>query len=305
MKIKKEIHRRFNVDLDVERITLRLLGYRRIRLRYFGMVLKRIHPKAVVLVTSYGKEDLIEAAKSLGVVTIELQHGVIHSYHPGYSFPGDLREKSTFPHALLVFGDYWLDSAEYPIGRNRILSVGYPYLEEELKKYSRTRKEKQILVISQWTIGAELSKFAAELSEVKDLGYRIIYKLHPLEYTGWHEKYPWLSGAEIDVIVGSRKSIYELFAESSLQIGVYSTAVYEGLAFGLGTFIPDVHGADYSESLVEAGVAIKVKSVQELVQHVREAASFRELDREKFFRSGARSRIVRILTRLVSSRKNP
>ena len=301
-KIRKQITQSIGLDIDVQKIAERHLGYRKIRIPYFRFVLKRIRPKVIVLLTSYGKEDLIEPAKSLHIPVIELQHGVINRYHPGYSFPKKKHQKTTFPDLLFTFGDYWSESVEYPIDDKDVVSVGYPYLDEERIMYSKLKKKKQILVISQWTIGEDISKFTAELSKVKDLGYDIIYKLHPSEYTDWQTKYPWLVGTGVKVIHDSKKSLYKLFAESEIQIGVYSTAVFEGLAFGLQTYIPDLYGAETTEGLVKEGVAVKVASAEELVNHLRSKKKLEKLDIERFFRSGARERILKLISEIVSKK---
>ncbi|MFX1561098.1 MAG: hypothetical protein ACFFBL_10970 [Promethearchaeota archaeon] len=302
-EIRIWIAKSFGLDVDIEKLTLRHLGYRRIRIPYFSLVLRRIRPKAIVLVTSYGKEDLIEPAKSLGIPVIELQHGVIHQYHSGYSFPGKKNLKTTFPNWLFTFGDYWSKSVDYTIDSKYVVSTGFPYIDEEQKSFSDLTKKKQILVLSQWTIGKDLSKFAAELSKVRDLGYSIIYKLHPLEYTGWQEKYPWLIDTNVEVIDDSRISLYRLFAESEIQIGVYSTSIFEGLAFGLRTYIADMHGVEYTERLIEEGVAVKVRTVEELVNHLKSKKRSVEFDSERFFRKGAKDRIIDLISKIVSEKK--
>lgn len=301
-KIQDEIAQSFNINIDVEKLTRMHLGYRKIRIAYFSFVLKRIRPKALILMTSYGKEDLIEAARLLRIPVIELQHGVTTRYHPGYSFPEKKHVKSTFPDWLFTFGDYWSTCTSYPIDSKHVISTGFPHMDEERKAFSDLRKKKQILIISQWTIGEELSKFAAELSKVENLGYKIIYKLHPAESMGWHEKYPWLVDCDVDVIHDSKISIYQLFAESEVQIGVYSTAIFEGLVFGLQTYIPEMHGFEYTEQLVEEGVAVRVANVEELVNHLKSEESFAKFDTERFFRSDAKERIIDTLKEIISQK---
>ena len=46
-------------------------------------------------------------------------------------------------------------------------------------------------------------------------------------------------------------------------MGVYSTAIYEGLGFGLDTYIYDIY-ADTMKQLVEDGYATYVRDVHEL-----------------------------------------
>ncbi len=213
-----------------------------------------------------------------------------------------MRTKSTFPDWLFSFGDFWVESNEYPITKNQIVSVGFPYLENEIAKYSSVKKKKQVLFISQWTIGESFSKFASKLSEVDELGYRIVYKLHPLESMNWREKYPWLAKADLDVIDDNRTPLYRLFAESNFLVGVYSTAVYEGLAFGLQTFVFDAIGAEFMDSLVEINIVIKISSVDEIAKHIITGSRFEQLETEKFFRTDAKNRIVRLLSKMVMSR---
>ncbi len=300
MKIKEMVDSSFGINIDLRRLVLRHLGYRRIRIPYFQFVLKRIRPRAIILLTSYGKEDLIEVAKSWNIPVIEIQHGVISRFHSGYSFPGEKRKKMTFPDWLFTFGDFWTHGISYTIDDSHVVSTGFPYLDEERKAFSNIRKKKQILVISQWTIGDKLSMFIAELSKVKNLDYKIVYKLHPLEYKGWQKKYPWLNDTDIDVIQDLKTSLYQLFAESEIQIGIYSTAVFEGLAFGLKTFIVDIPGADYPRELIEEGVAVKVSNVEELVHHLKENQNFQQFDSERFFRSGAKKRMIDLILEIIS-----
>jgi len=297
--IRQEIQRLTGVDIDIERVIIRKLGYRKIRYPFYRFILKKIKPKIIVLVTSYNKEDFIEAAKSLSIPVVELQHGVISPYHPGYSYPSGQSGKHTFPNWFFAFGNYWAKLADFPISKNRIVSMGFPFLDAEMNKYADLPKKKQILFISQSSIGEKLSKFATELSKI-DHGYRLVFKLHPLECKGWRVKYPWLADADLDVIDDSKTSLYRLFSESKIQIGVYSTAIYEGLAFGLATYLLDVPGVEYFESLVETGVALKVPSVEEFMKYLQDNPTFAQFDKDGFFRSGAKERIIQWLQKYVS-----
>ena len=120
--MKNEIKQRFQVSMNIEAIVVATLKRRKAALPLFVKLLRKVKPKIVVVVVGYGKEDLIEACRSLDIPTIELQHGVISPYHPGYSYPD--RSKKFFPDYLLTFGDYWIDAADYPLEKERILSVG-------------------------------------------------------------------------------------------------------------------------------------------------------------------------------------
>ena len=50
-----------------------------------------------------------------------------------------------------------------------------------------------------------------------------------------------------------------------LRKGVYSTAIYEGVGFGLDTYIYNIAYADCMQKLVEMGVAEYIDSVEEIL----------------------------------------
>ena len=188
-------------------------------------------PEKIFVVVGYENKAIIAAAKSKNIETIELQHGIISSYHLGYSYPEKtrLKEKKVkeieyFPDKLLTFGDYWKNACTYPINSKNLITMGFPYFEENSKEFKSIQKNKentkQILFISQGVIGNYLSKFAYELllllidknekekllpkneeeinldNNTKDKKiekYEIIYKLHPGEYETWQENYPYLN----------------------------------------------------------------------------------------------------------------
>lgn len=57
-----------------------------------------------------------------------------------------------------------------------------------------------------------------------------------------------------------------MFSKSSIQVGVYSTAVYEGIGFGIRTYIYNIAHADTMERLVQMGAAEYIESAEELLE---------------------------------------
>ncbi len=292
-ELREEVKRRFEIDINLQHIIGMILSRNKTLFPLYVHMLKRIRPKIVLVVCSYGKETFIEACRQVGIPVAELQHGVISSYHPGYSYPGE-RKKVTFPDFLLTWGNYWQNVADYPIDDSQIISVGYPFIEDERSQYS-TEKQKKILFISQDRIGDIISKFAVELSKNKTHDYHVIYKLHPLEIDDWKTRYPWLIDADIEVIDTKEMTLYQLFAESMVQVGVFSTAIYEGLSFGLRTFLIDAPGVEYFVPLIETGVVSKVRIAEELVHALIDTDQSAEFDSEYFFKSNAIENIILFL----------
>lgn len=319
--VKEELETAFEIEIDLFRIMEdHILNFQYDYKKYIEL-LQRKKPKVVFLVVAYENKALLAACKKMNIEIIELQHGTISPYHLGYSYPentmkfnGELKEIEYFPDKILSFGNYWKNACPFPIDSENIISMGFPYFEENSKTYMKIAEDKnskegndqktekkQILFISQGVIGKYLSELAYETAlnmnknnennEDNAQNYNFIYKLHPGEYGTWKENYDYLTKAvnEFDnftVINKSEPPLYELFAESHYQIGAFSTAIYEGLAFNCKTFIIDVPGVEYLDDLIDKDIVKKVNSSAELINYINnENISIQEYDKDYFFKN--------------------
>ena len=314
--VKEEIETAFEIEIDL----FRIMGDHILNFQYdykkYIELLQRKNPKVVFLVVAYENKALVAACKKMNIEIIELQHGTISPYHLGYSYPentrkfdGEIKEIEYFPDKILSFGDYWKNACPFPIDSENIISMGFPYFEENSKTYmkiaedknseeenNQKTEDKQILFISQGVIGKYLSELAYEtalsINENNDSqNFRFIYKLHPGEYGTWKENYDYLTKSvnefnNFTVIDKSEPPLYELFAKCHYQIGAFSTAIYEGLAFNCKTFIIDVPGVEYLDDLIDRDIVKKVKSSEELINYINnENISIQEYDKDYFFKN--------------------
>lgn len=286
-RIEKEIQKSFNVTIsDLSEIVKNLLVDRKSMLPMYQWLLNKIRPKLVVVVNSYVCKVFIEACKWMAIPVAELQHGNISKYHLAYSFPDASTKVNAFPDYFLSFGDFWNGIVEFPIMKEKILSVGFPHFEREALKYSKTEKKNQIVLLSQGTIGKEMSKFAVELNNRNDFSLDIVYKLHPDEFACWKKEYPWLVNNSIQVIDDNSIPLYQVLAESIAQVGVYSTAVYEGLGFGLKTFLLDFPGVENMNEIITNGSAIVISTTDELLEKMWQIAN-NQINPDIYFKSNA------------------
>jgi len=253
----------YDIKLDIQHLAKKHFSQSIEKKTCYVKMLRRIKPKLVFIVCSYDKEDWIAVCQELGVPTIELQHGTNGRYNVAYSYPNGAKKK-LFPDYFLSFGKFWQDSTPLPLAEKRIFVLGYPYLENEIRTYKERRKQKQVLFLSQGTIGKELSRFAVNLKELLPSEYKVIYKLHPGEAADWKREYPWLFQSNVTVIEGMKPPLYELYASSVIQIGVYSTAIYEGLLFGCETYLVDLPGVEHMSYLIEKQIARKIEKPNEV-----------------------------------------
>ncbi len=254
--VESEILRVFGIRISILEVYKNEISYRKYSILVYRALFKHLKPNVLFLVCSYGKENIIEAARLMGINTVEVQHGVLNKYHLGYSFPNNLK-KISFPDYFFSFGKHWIESTEFPVNEDRLIVIGYPYLTSSLKKL-KIDKKRQIVILSQPNAGSVLVKVAQKLYKKYGDDYRIIYKLHPKEIAHWRDFYPELVRAqinkEVEVVDSISVSLYEIQAQSEYQIGVNSTAIYEGLALGCKTLIVRTHGFEYMESLIEKGL---------------------------------------------------
>ena len=277
--------------------------------RELGQALTVVQPKIIVDVVYYSRECMIlnELAKERGIPTIELQHGTMHSAHAAYQFPDGCGEIKQFPDYVFVFSEYWKKCAHLPIPDDHIKVTGYPYFERQLNYYKSTCNQEDrvnIIFVSQGTIGKELSKLAADLCDLIDgNSYHIIYKLHPGEYAAWRERVPWLVKNNIEVVDSLEHNIYEYFAKSSIQVGVYSTAIYEGLGFGLKTYIYNIGHADTMAALCEQGYASYVSNAQELFENIYGTNPNTVQDGKEFWKMNSFENICHEIDQLLACRR--
>ena len=326
--VKNELESIFNIEIDLFRIIEdHILNFQYDFKKYIELLQKR-NPKVVFLVVAYENKALVAACKKMNIEIIELQHGTISPYHLGYSYPentmkinDEIKEIEYFPDKILSFGDYWKNSSHFPIDKENIISMGFPYFEENSKTYMKMAENKennenneneeanlkQMLFISQGVIGKYLSKLAYEIAQnienkEDEENYNFIYKLHPGEYGTWKENYDYLTKAsnEFDnftVIDKSEPPLYELFAKSDYQVGAFSTAIYEGLAFNCKTFIIDVPGVEYLDDLIDKNIVKKVKNSEELINYINdENLSIQEYDKDYFFKNFDKTIFKKILS---------
>lgn len=272
LEINDSYNSDINIDSFVYKLTKTVFMNNYIKKRY-SKIIAKMNPKVIVEVVYYGQSKMIinELAKENHIPIIELQHGTIYREHIAYQYCAKGLIKQ-FPDEVLLFSDYWKKNINAPIPEDKIRVVGYPFFEEKVSRYSNMTKEDNrftILFISQGTIGVQLSQLAYDLSEkLPKEFYRVIFKLHPAEYANWKQDYEWLEDSSMEIVCGNEKSIYEYFSQSDIQIGVYSTAIFEGLGFGLHTLIERVGHYEIMDSLVKDGYATYIDSSEDIIDYI-------------------------------------
>lgn len=218
-------------------------------------------PSHFFIVVSAGHEPVIAAAKAANIPTIELQHGSPSRGKLNYDYSSGI-SKSSFPDYFLSFGEYWKNSVTLPIPKDRNLSFGFPYLANKISFYSMVEKENILLVVSQPVFATSLARFAIKALGVGDI--KVVFKPHPSEFVSDAPDY-FRDLRDAGVFIAEESSdIYFLFSKARWQVGVFSTALYEGLCFNVALFLLPLPGFECMEPLVTCGLAKIIRSVDDL-----------------------------------------
>lgn len=251
----------FGVEIDVEGIVKKAILRWKIEYFLYRCLFYYLNPKIIFLVVSAGFEPMIAAAHSLDITTVELQHGSPALGKLNYHYPiGNL--KKTFPSYFLSFGEIYSSYISLP--EERIIPIGFPYLSHKISQNYNIHKQDQIIVLSQpGKIGTALAKFSEDLAQKLEGKIKIIYKLHPKETCEANQKYSYLKNKGI-IVADQDWDLYTLLASSRWQLGVYSTALYEGIAFSCITFILEAPGAEAMRWLISEKGAKLVHKPEDL-----------------------------------------
>ena len=309
----REFEQQHGIDMKRETYYERavtLYYFWRSRKKRLGKFLDRVKPKLVAEVVSKSADAMLinELAHERGIKVVELQHSLLG---PIARYPEGIREKQS-PDYYLSYSDYWSDYQSYPIAEENVHACGSPYFERQVKKYKaldssawQEKKDpsvKRVLFISATVYGKPLARLAMEFKKLAGDRADIVYKLHPDEFGCWRELYPELAESGLRVVDSKDIGIYEFFKGADVQVGVFSTALYEGLGFDLKTCILDNDFAGEFRDFCRDGYGSLVADEKQLYDAVfspQEDESHENIS-EKFWKSGARENIVRELRKILA-----
>lgn len=199
-----------------------------------------------------GRENIIPVLPRMPE-SVELQHGIITPYHPGYIYPEFVRGCGTsfFRRTLLVYGEKTKQLlTENSIFREeQIQVIGNPRIQM-YKKLRRTEaSERRLVLFASQPFeqdGAATGYYSAMTEYLRGIqklmetdarweGYRLGVKLHPRENDAIAELYRQaLPGI---TVYGNATQLYELLSKSLVQLTVSSTTLYEAAEFDTPTIV--------------------------------------------------------------------
>jgi hypothetical protein len=220
----------------------------------YAALLERLAPRCVLLVRSAQQEALVAAAKDLRIPVAELQHGSPARGKLNYDYGSGVR-KRCFVDVFAAFGPFWTEDVRLPLEEDAIVDLGFPWLSQERSRHGGAERRKQLLVLSQPDRAEVLTEFCLRLAPRLPADVHVLFRPHPEERNDGQARFDRLRAAGIEVQDDPSVDLYALFAASRWQLGVYSTALYEGLAFGCACFVLRTAGSELMRRVVELGLA--------------------------------------------------
>ncbi|KKM10720.1 hypothetical protein SY88_11500 [Clostridiales bacterium PH28_bin88] len=206
-------------------------------------VLDRMRPSLMfVHCASYGgwRAMLCLRCHERGVVTAEVQHGVVNRYHGAYNYasryPSKLRRY--LPSFFLTYGSYW-DSQlpRFPVQK---VAVGCPEWEPLSRVEVDSNKQSSrgtVLVLSQPTITGMLVNFTEALLRHEPRSLQVVYRPHPLEVLP--EALRKRLARHPQVLIDGERPLSAQLQQAHTVIGVYSTALFEAILAGIPVAVLD------------------------------------------------------------------
>ena len=249
--LKELLEKEFDVKIDNFRKQVLLAVYKHKSLGFFWhRILNKIRPKHAFVAVAYSDVNLpfIEEAKKFGTKVCEIQHGIMGDTHIAYNFHTK-KSHPWFPDEIWVWNKYWAENSHFPIEDEKIRIKGFPFLNRYKDSFTKDDgKRKMLLFISQGPYSKTILEVAMELNKVIDSEkYYIGFKPHPSEVKSRSDVFCTLEKMGIEILKDS--NIYENFKNAYCQFGINSTALFEGLEFGLKTFVIRSEGSEVMEGV--------------------------------------------------------
>lgn len=232
----------------------------------FRTLFWKTQPKALYVVTGYGREAPIAAAQEQGIPVAEFQHGSMDRGHLAYDYRG-WEKVPYFADYLLTWGEAWYRNTALP-QHCKLHPVGAPHIELPMREavLKSVRYEKRLLVLSEGRVAEDLMGAVIQFSRLRP-DWEIVVRPHPSESVSSLSSHLQSLDSELSkrIYVDKEPSLAQACSQVSVVFGVSSTALVECLLVGCKVVMLRLpSAAPYFQPLLDDGEARAVLSGEEL-----------------------------------------
>jgi hypothetical protein len=197
----------------------------------------------------------IEAAKSLGIRTIDYQHGLMSKYHLGYGYPNvrpEHRKIQGCPDEVWIWGKSWISPDWFPEASATPRCTGHPeanQVDDTPSPSLESRPERAILILTSWAMKTSYRTVTEALAE-RHPDWRIILKLHPRESV---ESYADLAERHTNVtVVPGDTNVLDVAGTVRYVVSICSSALFEVMLRDCQIAVLRAPAIEYAEEFVAA-----------------------------------------------------
>ena len=223
-------------------------------------ILKTIKPKAVLIRCGYGRFPmaLSQACRELHIPPIEIQHGLITAFLPAYRRTTPTTNTDCIPEYLLTQGEIYTKLVQDGnlFEKNKVISVGYPYLQQTLDPGNRPSGKKQtvspfpqnILFTSQWILASEIQDFIIKVADTGSHATKWISGFFSNHIPMITTTILTMKTNDHIILIDKYEDTYKLFPSADIHSTVYSTSGLEAMAFGIPNIFVDIFNMTQSNT---------------------------------------------------------
>lgn len=184
------------------------------------------------------------------VQSVELQHGLINHFHPGYVYPQFVgkRDSPFFRRKLLVYGEGTkkILCEESVFRPENVEAIGNPRIQGYKRLQATTKQDRNLILFASQTYEVDgtgthyydtvipvLQRISQILKSPEWEGYRLGIKLHPREHSAAVQRYK--SEVPDAIVFDATSQLYDLLSQTYLQLTVSSTTLFEAAEFNAPT----------------------------------------------------------------------
>jgi hypothetical protein len=219
------------------------------RYRTYQSIFKKVGAQILIKEEAcYGGADnasAILAAKHLGIVTAEYQHGTVSSGHDAYNYASSILNnhlyRQIFPNYFLTFGSWWAEQINVPIEK---IAIGNPHRTQTLGAAdSAFIKRQKILVLGDGAMTTLYLRLCEQLAIELGSNVEVVFRPHPLERANVWAQHP--DGFVGKVRIDGHKDIYLSFSEAGAVVSEVSTGLFEAIGLVPKIFLWDTPRARF------------------------------------------------------------
>ena len=245
---------------------------------------KRLSPSLIIDIANAGRFSHLSLPN---VKKIEIQHGIIHKYHPAYSIPDSGKPNFEYFYrnkSIIVYNENYKETiSKYGVvPGDRLLIIdnlriwGFNYVERNIVfERLKIEEDKKIILISSQPLEDAQARFtqfikyfAENRFKIKELvKYIIVVKLHPREDIGItiYKSIPNI------VIVKDEIHLFDLLNVSSVHIGYTSTVIEEATYFSiLNIILPNADTEGKYDNLIHDNSVIKLNTIEDFKNIIKQ-----------------------------------